>query len=37
MARTSYFVASDRDVTGGGEFFGGNGRMTMLAPGRNGL
>jgi hypothetical protein len=37
MARTSSFVASDRAVTGGGEFFDGNGGIAMLALGRNGL
>ena len=37
MARISSFAGSDRGVTGGGELFGGNGHIAMLAPGRNGL
>jgi hypothetical protein len=37
MARISSFAASAGDVTGSGELFGGNGRIAVLAAGRNGL
>jgi hypothetical protein len=37
MARISSFAASAGNVTGGGELFGGDGRITRLAAGRNGL